>query len=82
MHRPSNQKKLKEIALKHGISLASADEIISAQWLFLKNLINSVDIDKEYYPVMAIQHLGKFVVTEKRKWINRTKYKTQEDDMR
>ena len=68
MFRPSNQRKLKEIAYKNGISLASATEIVRAQWEFVKSVMYSCDLDKGYYPIVGVQHIGKFVVTERRKW--------------
>lgn len=77
MHKPTSQRKLKEIAAKHGISLATANEIVRSQWSYLKELIMSSDRSTEYYPVMSFQHLGKFVVTEKRKWSIKNKVKKE-----
>lgn len=68
MHKPSNQKVLKQIADRHGISLATANEIVRVQWEFLRKLINTVNPDEQYYPMMGIKHLGKFIVTNKRQW--------------
>lgn len=69
MQRKSHQKKLKEIADKHGISLATANEIVRSQWLFLQTKMGESNIEERYFPVVSILHLGKFVVTKRRLWV-------------
>jgi hypothetical protein len=68
MHKPSNQKVLKQIADKHGISLATANEIINVQWDFLRKLMSTCKPREDDFPMMGIQHLGKFIVTNRRRW--------------
>ncbi|MBU1235110.1 MAG: hypothetical protein KKC77_19655 [Proteobacteria bacterium] len=68
MHKPSNQKALKEIADKHGASLATANEVVRSQWEFLRKLMSTIKPEEDYYPMMGIQHLGKFIVTDRRQW--------------
>jgi hypothetical protein len=69
MHKPQNQKKLREIANKHGISLATANEIIGCQWEFVKLMMNTIKPLDQDYPVINVIHLGKFLITKKRKFM-------------
>lgn len=75
MHRPSSQKRLKEIADANDISLATANEIIMSQFEFLRSLVRTINPNIDYYPVMQFTHLGKFIVTDKRKWALKNKKK-------
>lgn len=79
MQKSKTQKKLKEIAIKHGISLATANEIVRSQWEHVRSIMATSDFEKEYYPVIGILHLGKFIVTDQRQF-NLKQYKEKRDD--
>lgn len=69
MNSEKHQRKLKEIADKWGVSLATANEIISSQFEFLGYSIRSVRPAEGEYPVYSIKHLGKFLVTKQRQYV-------------
>jgi hypothetical protein len=75
MHLPISQNELRKIAGKHNISLATANEIVRSQWEFLKKIMASCDADKDYFPMMQILHLGKFIVTNRMRWVVKNKRK-------
>lgn len=81
MHRNTTQKKLREIAAKHGISLATVNEIVRTQFEVVKATMNTADFDTHYYPVIGLVNLGKFVVTDARKWNLIHKRKPKSDDI-
>lgn len=81
MHKPNNQKVLKKIADKYGVSLATANEVVNIQWEFLRKLMSTCKPAEDDFPMMGIQHLGKFVVTDGRRWCYKNlpqKFKTIE----
>lgn len=69
MNSKKSQRKLKEIADKYGISLATANEVVRSQFLFLSEMMKTADYNTEYYPVIGIQHLGKFLVTNRKRYV-------------
>lgn len=68
MRLPKTQRKLKEIASKHGISLATANEVVVSQWECAKEAMMQCDPYEDIFKFIILQHLGKFVVTKQRRW--------------
>lgn len=79
MKRPSIQNKLKEIAKKYNISLATANEIIKSQWDMVRLTCENAVPEEGFYPHIRVIGVGKFFVTPRRQ--NRIKLKLEADDL-
>ena len=82
MRLPRTQKKLAEIGRKYGLSAATSNDILMAYWEYAKNIMESSNPEIGYYPTVMIRKLGKFIVTEERKFVLANKIIPRHDQLR